>query len=66
MLRGQELCHEVVVPCLGSAGLGRASEVLSQVDGKANARKSQGSEEGCALPVGDQTVGSSFVATNVS
>ena len=36
----------------------RTSEVLSKVDGQANARKSQGSQEGCTL--------SSFVATNVS
>ena len=60
----QELCHEVRTP--GSSRLGRTSEVLSQVEGKTNARKSQGSQEGCTLLVGDQTLGSSFVATNVS
>ena len=62
----QEVCYEVVVPCPGSSGLGRNSKVFSQVDGKPNARKSQGSQEGCTLFVGDQTLGSSFVATNVS
>ena len=40
--------------------------VFSQVDGKANTRKSKGSQEGCRVLVGDQTHGSSFVATNVS
>ena len=40
--------------------------MFGQVDGKANARKSQGSQEGCTQLVGDQTFGSSFVATNVS
>ena len=50
----------------GRYGLGRTSEVFGQVDGKANARKSRGSREGCTLLVGDQTLGSSFVATNVS
>ena len=62
----QELCHEVVVPCLGSSELGRTSEMFSLVDSKANARKSQGSQEGCTQLGGDQTLGSSFVATNVS
>ena len=60
------MCYEVVVPCPGSSRLGRNSKVFSQVDGKPNAMKSQGSQEGCTLLVRDQTLGSSFVATIIS
>ena len=41
-------------------------EVFSQVDGKANARKSRGSQEGCTLLVGGPNTWLFYLWTNVS
>ena len=46
------------------ADLGEPVKCFSQVDGEADSRKPSGSQESCTLLIGNQTHGTSYVATN--